>query len=236
MLLKKTLLLIAGTLALSVSGIYAGDAASFVDLGFSQDGRTYMFGQFGVLSPSLKPWAEIFVIDVPSNNYVPSGKVSYTETNQIKAGQDGSGVLYRLLSNNAALAARNSIDFQNQGMPLYISLDANPPERGETITFRDFLAKKEYVANLVSTTEGSGQNVKSSFYINLESRSETGQFKNYTVGSSYTMRPKVISYNIKKVLIDALGESLIFVIQMKCADSSGHSIRYMVESQRLSDY
>jgi predicted secreted protein len=236
MLLKKTLLIISEIMLLCVSGLWAGDAASFVDLGFSSDGRTYMFGQYGVLSPSLKPWAELFVIDVPSNDFVPSGKVSYTQESPIKAGQDGSGVLYRLISGNSTLVSRNGIDFQNQGQPLYISLATNPPERGETIEFRDFLAKKRYIANLISSTEGSGQNVRTSFYINLESRSETGQFKNYTIGSSYNMRSKVISYNIKKVLVDARGGSLIFVIQMKCADPSGHNIRYMVESLRLSDY
>jgi predicted secreted protein len=236
MLLKKALLVISETLLLCVSGLWAGDAASFVDLGFSTDGRTYMYGQFGVLSPSLRPWAELFVIDVPSNDFVPSGKVSYTQENPIKAGQDGSGILYRLISGNSSLVSRNGIDFQNQGQPLYISLAANPPEKGETIEFRDFIAKKEYTANLISSTEGNGQNVKTSFYINLECRSETGQFKNYTIGSSYNMRSKVISYNIKKVLVDTRGGSLIFVIQMKCAETGGHNIRYMVESLRLSEY
>jgi predicted secreted protein len=236
MLLKKTLLILSGILLLSVSSIWAGDAASFVDLGFSSDGRTYMFGQYGVLSPSLKPWAELFVIDVPSNEFVPSGKVSYTQESPIKAGQDGSGVLYQLISDNSTIINRNGIDFQNQGQPLYVSLATNPPERGETIEFRDFLAKKKYTANLISSTEGSGQNVKTSFFINLESRTEAGQFKNYTIGSSYNMRPKVISYNIKKVLVDTRGGSLVFVIQMKCADPNGHSIRYMVESLRLSEY
>jgi predicted secreted protein len=235
MFLKRTLLIL-GALLFCVSSLWAGDAASFVDLGFSSDGRTYMFGQYGVLSPSLKPWAELFVIDVPSNNFVPSGKISYTQESPIKAGQDGAGVLYRLISGNAALVSRNGIDFQNQGQPLYVSLATNPPERGETIEFRDFIAKKKYAANLVSSSEGGGQNVRSSFYINLESRSETGQYENYTIGSSHIMRPKVISYNIKKVLVDARGGSLVFVIQMKCADPGGHSIRYMAETLRLSAY
>lgn len=233
MLLKKTLLIISGTLILGVSSLWAGDTASFVDLGFSSNGRTYMFGQFGVLSPDLKSWAELFVIDVPTNNFVPGGKVSYTQNSQIKAGQDGSGILYRLISGNSTLANRHGIDFQNQGQPLYISLAANPPERGETIEFRDFTAGKKYTANLISSTEGSGQNIKSSFYINLESRSDTGQFRNYTIGSSHVMRSKVISYNIKKVLIDPCGESIVFVIQMKCAAPDGHNIRYMVEALRL---
>ena len=232
MLLKKILLMISGTLVLCVSGLWAGDTASFVDLGFSADGKTYMYGQFGVLSPALKPWAELFVIDVQGNNFVQDGRVSYTQDSPIRAGQDGSGILYRLISGNSSLASRNGIGFQNQGQPLFISLNTNPQARGETIDFRDFTNKKHYVANLVFSTEGSGQNVRSSFYINLEARADGGQFRNYTIGS-HVMRPKVVSYNIKKVLVDAQGDSLIFVIEMKCIAPDGHDIRYMIEAIRL---
>jgi predicted secreted protein len=231
--LKKKLLIISGTLILCVSGVWAGDTASFVDLGFSSDGRTYMFGQFGVQSPALKPWAELYIIDVPANAFVPGGQISYTQDSRIRAGQDGSGILYRLISGNSGLANSNGIGFQNQGQPLYISLNTNPPVRGETIEFRDFERGKRYTANLIFETEGSGQNVRSSFYINLESRSDNGQFKNYTLGSSHIMRPKVVSYNIKKVLVNAQGDSLVFVIEMKCLTQDGYDIRYMIEAQRL---
>ena len=237
MMLKKILMIISGTLILCVSGVWAGDTASFVDLGFSSDGKTYMFGQFGVLSPALKPWAELIIIDVPANDYVPNGRVSYTQDNPIRAGQDGSGIFYRLISGNSGLADRHGIGFQNQGQPLYISLDKNPPECGETIEFRDFAAGKKYTANLIFSTEGSGQNVRSSFYINLESHSDSpdgsGKYNNYTLGSSHIMRPRVVSYNIKKVLVDAYGDSIIFVIEMKCQALDGYDIRYMVEAHRL---
>ena len=232
-LMKKNILIISAILLICVSGLWAGDSAAFVDLGFSPDGRYYMFSQYGVLSPSLMPWAEIYVIDVQNNNFVQNGRVSYIHNSPIKAGQDGSGIFYKLLIDNSNLANSNRINFQNQGLPLYISRNENPPERGETIDFRDFISLKTYKADLIPSITGSGQNIKSSFYINLESRSQNGQVKNYTIGSPNITRPLIASYNIKRVFIDSQGNSLIFIIEMKRAAENGYDIRYMIEALRL---
>jgi len=232
MLLKKYILIISGTLIMCVSGLWAGDSASFVDLGFSLDGRIYMFGQYGVQSSSLKPWAELFIVDVVNNNFVSGGKVSYTHASPIQAGQDGSGVLYRLIAGNSGLVERYGVSLPNQGQPLYISLDAEPPAFGETIEFRDFISGKSYRANLVSSKDGSGQNLQSSFYINLVSRSANGQVKNYTIGNPQIKRPLISSYNIKRVIIDPRGDSIIFVIEMRRQAEEGHDTRYMVETLR----
>jgi len=101
-----------------VSTLWAGDAASFVDLGFSPDGRTYMFGQFGVQSGNLRPWAELYIVDVAANNFVSNGRFSHTLDRPIVAGQDGSGVFYRLLASNVSHTNRHGVDHQNQGLPL----------------------------------------------------------------------------------------------------------------------
>jgi len=230
---KKTVLSVCIIFFISVSALWAGDTAVFVDLGFSPDGRTYMFGQYGVLSPSLKPWADIYVVDMAANNFVPNGKLSNTQNTPIKAGQDGSGILYQLVANNSAITNRYKIDFQNQGLPLYISRNENPSAYGETIDFRDFLTGRNFTARLIPTINGSGMNTQSSFYINLEVRSANGSARSYTVGTPSVVRQRIFSYNIKRVLIDSTGNSLIFVIEMKRAAESGHDIRYMVEAIRF---
>jgi len=233
MLLKKTVFVIILFLLIYVSALWAGDSAVFVDLGFSTDGRTYMFGQYGVLSPSLRPWAELYVVDMNSNNFVQNGRASFTDNVPIRAGQDGSGVFHRLLSDNHSIVSRHGILFQNQGLPLYISRNEFPPERGERIDFRDFISGKAYIAELIPSINGSGQNIMSSFYIRLEVRSQNGQTRNYTVGNPGIVRQKIASYNIKRVIIDSNGGSVIFVIEMKRAAENGYDIRYMVEALRL---
>jgi len=233
MLLKKAVLIVSILLLTCVSALWAGDTAVFVDLGFSPDGRTYMFGQHGVLSPSLRPWADLYVVDVIQNSFVPGGRASLTHNTAIRAGQDGSGVLHSLVSNNANLSNRYGINFNNQGLPLYISRDENPQARGERIEFRDFLSGKSYKANLIPTFTGSGQNVRSRFVINLEVSSQNGQLKTYTIGTPDLVRQKIAQYNIKRVLIDESGSSIIFVIEMKRVAENGFDIRYMVEAVKL---
>jgi len=233
MLLKKNISIISIFLLTCVSSLWAGDSAVFVDLGFSPDGKTFMFGQYGVQLPSLKPWAELFVVDMNTNNFVPNGKVSYTQDSSIRAGQDGSGILYQLLGKNTNLSSRYNINFQNQGQPLYVSRNENPPEYGETIDFRDFISGKSYRAQLIPTINGTGMNTRSSFYINMDVTSSNGQTKNYTVGTPSIVRQQIVSYNIKKVLIDSTGNSIIFVIEMKRAAESSFDIRYMVEAVRF---
>jgi predicted secreted protein len=233
MLLKKNILIISVIFLTCVSAIWAGDSAVFVDLGFSPDGKTYMFGQYGVQLPSLKPWAELFVVDMNSNNFVPNGKASYTQDNAIKAGQDGSGILYQLLGSKSNLSSRYNINFQNQGQPLYISRNENPPEHGETVDFRDFISGNSYRAQLIPTINGTGMNTRSSFYIELNVTFPNGQTKNYNVGTPGITRQRILSYNIKKVLIDSAGNSVIFVIEMKRAAENSFDIRYMVEAIRF---
>jgi predicted secreted protein len=233
MFLKKRVFILFIILLTSVSALWGGDTAVFVDLGFSSDGRTYMFGQYGVLSPSLRPWADLYIVDVTSNAFVQNGKVSLTDSVPIKAGQDGSGILHRLVSNNSSLTSLYRINFQNQGLPLYISREENPPSHGEKIDFRDFLSGKSYNAQLIPTITGSGQNVRSQFYINLEVSSSSGQFRTYKVGTPSFVRQGIVQYNIKRVLIDANGGSLIFVIEMMRVTDNGYDVRYMVEAVRL---
>jgi len=230
---KKYIILSALIHLTCVYALWAGDTAVFVDLGFSPDGRTYMFGQHGVLSPSLRPWADLYIVDVAGNNFVPNGRISNTQTAAIRAGQDGSGVLHQLVSANAGITSRYNINFQNQGLPLYISRDENPSSRGERITFRDFLSGNSYSAQLIPTITGSGQNVSSRFHITMEATFANGQSRTYTIGAPSLVRQQIAQYNIKRVLVDSSGSSIIFVIEMRRAAENGFDIRYMVEAVRL---
>jgi len=116
---------------------------------------------------------------------------------------------------------------------LYIALSGDPAYEGKMITFRDFISGASYRANLVETVNGSGKGARSSFYIKLESVDGDGEVKTFTVGTPGLERPSILSYRIKKVLVAPSGNSLIFVIEMKCYAENGHDIRYMVEALRF---
>jgi predicted secreted protein len=232
---QKSFRLVLGALIFSGLRLWAGDNASFVDLGFSADGRIYMFAQYGVEANTLRPWAELAVVDVPENDFVDGGRVSYTHTRAVTSGQDGSGALYRLIAENGVLANRYGVDFLLQGYPLYLSLEASDSSDngGEIIEFRDFQAGASYRAVLLPTLEGSGGNLKSSFFINLERTARDGSKRSYTVGSPTVKRSLVSAYRIRKVVIAPQDGSLIFVIEMKKPGNNGFDIRYMAEALRL---
>jgi predicted secreted protein len=229
-MLSKKFFLCAAALMLA-SALWAGDSAVFVDLGFSPDGKTFMFAQYGVQSGTLKPWAELFVVDVPRNAFVSGGRVSYIHDAPVLAGHDGIGALYRIIARNSNLADQYRITFLNPGQPLYIAMNGDTGS-GE-IEFRDFTSGVSYKANLVSYTEGTGQNLKSSFFINLESISAAGARRTYTVGSPQIKRGLIEEYRIAKVITAPHDGSLIFIIEMKKQAASGFDIRYMVEAVRL---
>ena len=228
---KKTLCTLIVILFLGVGGLWAGDIASFVDLGFSPDGRTYMFAQYGVQSGTLKPWADLFVVDVPMNNFVNGGKISYVHDRPVVSGQDGSGAFYRVFSRNTSMTEKYAVDHCIQGQPLYIALDNGGPTG--PVEFRDFEAGASYRATLTSNAEGSGTNLVSSFFINLERTARDGSRKIYTVGTPQLKRPLITSYRIRKVIIAPHDGSMIIVIEMKKQDGAETDIRYMVEALKL---
>jgi len=227
---KKFLYVLLIIIFLGVNCLWAGDTATFVDLGFSPDGRAYMFAQYGVQSGTLKPWADLFIVDVQRNNFVSGGRISYVHDSPVVYGQDGSGAMHRLIARNAALAERHNINYCFQGQPLYVALENSSHTEAE---FRDFESGASYRASLVSSVEGSGASLRSSFYINLERTARDGSRKTYTVGTPQLKRPMIASYKIRKVMIAPRDGSMIMVIEMRRHDGSSFDIRYMVEAVRL---
>lgn len=211
--------------------LYAGDVAIFSDLGFSEDGTIYTFAQYGVREKTLTPWAELFIVDVALNNFVPEGKSVYQDKNRIKAGQDGSSALHQIELNNANLGAKLGITFQRMGIPLFVAVENGQSPNGQTIEFRDFDNEISYEASLYPRIFADGKNIKSSYYIDL-TRNEDGTSTSYQVGSPDIKRPDISSYTIRKVLAAPDGKSMIFVIEMTRLNNAGEApdIRYMVET------
>jgi predicted secreted protein len=173
----------------------------------------------------------VFVVDVPRNSFVSGGRVSFVHDSPVIAGQDGAGALFRLVSRNTELANRYGITYLLQGQLLYLSLDtAQPSPTGETIEFRDFERNVAYRARLVSTSEGSGASISSSFFITLDRTPQTGAQKSYTVGNPQVKRALISAYRIKKVMVAPHGGAIVFVIETSKPTADGPDVRYMVET------
>ena len=102
------LLLLAGV-------VYSGDIASFQNLGFSPDGRYFMFGQYGILEESLKHYAQLFTVDVRANRFVPDGTTEALYDEELEPGQSGIGALFALFGGADTLVSRYRINHMMSG-------------------------------------------------------------------------------------------------------------------------
>lgn len=229
--MKRTI--IAGLIFFAAGISFAGDAAAFKDIGFSDDGKIYVFGQYGMTDVKFRPYAEIYAVDVEKNEYVPGRAFKSSESKSDKSGREAYEELYARYSSEIAkygCAAASSDD------TLYV-MENESKDGSEEISFKNYgdensLERCDYSVRLVPTFEGSGRNCKSRFYIDL-SIQKSGTEKKYKVGSPERMRAGVTGYKIVRIVRDAKRTSLVFVVEKTVEDQTGTSIRYMVETVKL---
>lgn len=232
-------LLFAGLLiSLFCSALSAGDVASFVDKGFSEDGKYYVFGQYGRTDKKYQGWAEIYQVDIAKNDYVDSGvfKINPTAVTADKAGVEVyealEGKNYYYLKDLKCVKA-------NPDHVLYILEDVNKQGTDE-IVFTDFNGSSidnpnTYHIQLVPTVTGTGKNVKSSFYIWVEKKDADGNTISKTkVGSPDIVRKGISNYKIERIMCDPSEKNFIFVVEKILQDDAGVSIRYMVEAAKIN--
>lgn len=216
--------------AVTITGVFAGDVASFVNLGFSPDGTRFVFGQYGVTDVDFYSYADIFCVDVPKNTFLPEGKKTIPPS-RATAGKDAKGVFASLQNDSAAFIKKIGVDSSNQGRYIYIQAEDEP--KLKNISFRDFETGIAYKVSLNVLSEGSKEKVKSSFYLTVEMTSSDSKKTVKTVGLPGFKRDEVSDYLIRRIITDSSGKSLVFVIEKSQFDRNGNSIRFMVETLRL---
>lgn len=226
-------LLTAGIICVSCSlTCFAGDAAAFNDIGFSRDGKVYVFGQYGKTDQKFQPYAEIYTVDVEKNEYVPGEVYKTFEAQSSRSGRQ----VYEDLSAKHYLDLKK-YDLRTVGIDdvLYILEDAK--KKGtDAISFQNYgeESASSYDVQLVPTFTGKGKECRSQFYIDLKMKDDNGNVvKTYKVGSPDIKRKGVTGYKIVRIFRDASQKGLVFVVEKTVEDQAGVSIRYMVETVKL---
>lgn len=233
----RKILTIAAAVILTAASAFAGDAASFVDIGFSEDGKTYIFGTYGKTDKNYEPWAEIYTVDVAANEFV-KGEVFKSKKGDVSPNASGKDAFDKLKSSTEWKIGKYNAKPANAKTLLYLR-DSESKGDTEEIVFKDFENSTEdhsvfYNVRLVPEYEGYGKNVKSKFYINVVRKDENGDvLSTIKVGTPDFKRKRISSYKIDKIFTDASGKSLVFIVQKKLEDNTGTSIRYMVETYRF---
>ncbi|RKX86368.1 MAG: hypothetical protein DRP57_01650 [Spirochaetes bacterium] len=215
---------------LTTGSLFAGDTASFVNLGFSKDSKSFMFGQFGILEENARAYSDIFLVNVASNTFVKSGVQHEKAAIESEPGSTGEGALFNLLEKHTDLKKKYGIDHLVTGRLLYLFVDGQKPKA--KIEFRDFQLSKSYSIKLVQASKGSGKSISSSFYLSVDIKDKSGDSKHYQVGLPNYRRKSVKSYRIKEIILGPDKKSIIFVVQKEEVDKKGSNIRYMIETLR----
>jgi predicted secreted protein len=223
-------LLLAGAL------VFAGDAAFFVDIGFSSDGRTYIFGQYGKTDKKFQAYAEIYTVDVARNDFV-SGDVFITPPSASSGNRSSLAVFEELRQRNSYALTRYAYTPVPVNNVLYLREKELRPSP-DVIRFEDFeritsTVPLVYEIRLNPSYTGSGQNVQSTLDIVVETKDLAGNLVDRTyVGNPSVKRKGVSGYSISKVFTDPSGRSIVIVVEKSVIDDTGTSIRYMVETFR----
>jgi predicted secreted protein len=228
---KRVITLIGITLALIVTmNAGAGDIANFVNLGFSDDSKTFMFGQFGVNAESSTPYAETYIIDVPANRFLSSGVTRESFDVAVGPGDNGRGALFTVLGKQTSLIERYRINHLKTGRLLYVLINGETPRT--ELSFRDFETTHRYTVTLHQSSRGEGDSIRARFHITLNRTTDAGT-RSYTVGLPEYDRPGISQYQIHQIYLSPDEKSLVFVIEMQKPGSRSSQIRYMVETVQL---
>lgn len=210
---------------------FAGDAATFVDLGFSHDGKTYIFGQYGKTDGAFQGYAEIYTVDVKQNDFVSKGVFKTTD----KSGKTGREVFSQLKAKHKSFLDGYNLSPVDADSLLYMREDTSKSSAAE-ITFKDFESSTPaqdvmYTVRLVPLFEGKGMNTKSSFYIVAEKKTASGELlARFVAGNPGIQRAGVTGYAIDRIYTSPDGKGFVFVVEKIVEDKTGTSIRYMVET------
>ena len=221
----KGILAALGFLMLAPAFVKAGDKASFISLGLSPDEKYFAFAQYGEQDGSGFPYAELYLIDIAKNDFVPGGanKVLWDE----KADPRGSGLaaLLELYVNSDSLLSAYKIDIHNQPKSLVSPVEGIREEV-------EWFEKNGMPVMLSLQQKGDGDfgayNSSAAFQLILTRPPKPAQ----VIGNFKRFRKHVIRYDIDRVFASKGGTACVVVVRMTKIGFEGPDIRYMVETVR----
>lgn len=213
----------------------------FENLGFSQDGKYFLFGQYGSSFPSRKPFAELYFVEVDRNIFYPSGVFLKEYNKTLGVGEDGKQALYELLVSSSVINLRNKLNISHldSGRLIYEVFDPEGEGKNferDTINFQDFNTGKKYRAVLRKNVEKTSQGIESSFFINVQLLDTEGNvIKNSSIGHPKYNRLNVTNYRIYQVYLSPNEKDLLFVVERENQKPDGTLFyNYMIEIGKIN--
>lgn len=214
--------------------LFAGDVAAFEDIGFSSDGKTYLFAEYGITDKDFQGYAEIYAVDIAKNDFLPNG-IFKINPSSATAGKSGISVYQSLKEKQSSWL--NSFKATPVSLENVLYIKPNDSKKNtETISVTDFIHSSQnnpitYKFTLVPYYEGSGKNLVSSFYIVVEKLDKDGKVLDKIVaGNPDVKRAMVSSYCIEKIFCSPDAKSFVILVEKRVEENGVPTIRYMVET------
>ena len=211
--------------------LFCGDLAEFVNLGFSDNNKYFMFAQYGIKQDNSGSYADLYIVDIKQNEFAPHGTKSLSYKIPPEPGTDGMGALFNIIEQNIALKVKYSVNHLKTGRILYFFIKGD--EVKSDLSFRDFVTNTNYKVQLTQKSFGTKKDISASFHINLASTTSSGKSNNYKIGLPNYKRKGVKNYKIKQIILGPNEKSLIIVIEKEELNSQGSNIRYMIETLQM---
>ncbi|NIZ18533.1 DUF2259 domain-containing protein [Entomospira culicis] len=223
-------------LCLTAFTSWAGDVATFVNMGFSDDARFFLFGQYGYDESKRQVYAQAIFVDIEKNDYTKDGFHQRTLASNPQSGDIMDGAFLELIEQLATIRKKYKINYALKGRIIYASSVMRESARtaqsksSESLQFRDFEANRTFNVTL-------NQNVanpqKSTFAITFTITHANNTKHSYTVGHPDIQR-HVSHYEIDRIIVSPNGKSLIFIVAMRMPNAQGTpNVRYMVEAIQI---
>ncbi len=212
--------------------MFAGDVSNFMNLGFSADGKYFLFGEYGIVADYQKAYSNMWLVDVKNNSFVSGGVFSGEYKTVIEPGESSIGGLLKLLREGEKKISKYKIDHLEQGRPLYVRINDN--DNVDLLNFRDFITGLTYEFKMVKSSRKDGNTNYSSFGISLKTTDKNGKVKSYKLGNPKYERKDVVDYKIERILHSSTSSNVVVVISKYISDGENINIRYMVETISLN--
>jgi predicted secreted protein len=229
--MKKGSMLAAAFSLAALAPVFAGDVATFVDLGFSPDSAYFMFGQYGIDQTAGKPYAETYLVDDRHNDFVVKGIARKTFDAALEPGQDASGALFALVGDEQALVKKYKIDHLRPGRLLYVLTDGQEPPA--SLSFRDFKTGASFEVSLSQSSSEAKGTMLSSFGVAVSYTAKDGAAKRIVGGNPDIKRQGVKEYVIRRIIAAPDEKTLVFIVEKRMVDKGDQAVRYMVEALKL---
>ena len=232
--MNKRFFVIPLVIFLTICCVYAGDVAAFDDIGFSADGKTYIFGQYGITDKDYQGYAELCAVDIETNEFRKDGFFK-TSASKETSGKSGAVVYEALKSSHSYWLDSWKATPASIGDILYIR-PYNSRQGATEISVKDFEHSTidnvcSYSFKLVPYKEGKGKNVVSSFFIAVEKKDANGKvLANFTAGTPSVKRKGISGYSIEKIMCTPDAKNFVILIEKTSEEDAAPSLRYMVET------